>query len=84
MISSFIEPDLFIERKQFAVDARAQKAFLGEFLEFFFEFPFTTTNDRRQHHDALAFRQAEHVLHDLINALARDRRAADMAMWNAH
>ena len=80
VISSFVEPNLFVERQQFAIDTRADETFFRELLELFLELAFAAANDRREHHHAFAFGQSEHVLHDLIDALSRDRRAADVTV----
>src|SRR6185369_7650347 len=83
VISSFVETNLFVERQQLAVDTRAQKTFLREFLQFFLKLTFATTNNRRERHHAFAFRQREHVLNNLIDTLPRDRSTANMTMRNA-
>ncbi len=83
MVPAFVEPDLLIQRKQFAIDTRAQKSFFRELFQLFLELAFAATNDWRQHHHTFAFGQREHVLDDLIDALASDCRAADVTVRNS-
>ena len=83
VILAFIEGDLFIERTQNAVDARADKALAREFLQVLLEFALAAAHDGRHHHQAIFGFQREHVLQDLLRRLARDLVAADGAVRNA-
>ena len=47
-------------------------------------FAFASTNNRCQDHYALALGKYKNVLNDLLNTLAGDRCAADVAMRNAN
>ena len=80
MVLAFVERDLFVQRTQHAVDARADKALAGEFLEILLVFAFAAADHRRQDHEAIFGLQGEHVLQDLLGGLARDFAAADRAM----
>src|SRR5687768_13948702 len=80
MVATLIQTNFFIERQQFAVNARPQESVFREFLQFLLKLSLSTTNDRRENHDAFTFRQSEHVLNDLIDTLARDRSPAYGAM----
>ncbi len=80
MITPFIQANLFIQRAEFAIDARPDESILGQLCQLFLEFTFTAANDGRQDHDALAFGQREYTLQNLIDTLPRDRRAAAIAM----
>jgi len=84
MIAPFVETNFFIQRAQFAIDASANKTVARQLCQLFFEFAFSTAHDRRQNHDALAFRQGTYVLQDLIDTLARDRCAASRTMRNTN
>ena len=56
MVAAFIEPNIFVERSQFAVDSRANETIAGQLRDLFLEFAFAAAHDGRQNHDALAFR----------------------------
>ena len=54
MITAFVQTNLFIQRAQFAIDARANESVFRQLGQFFFEFAFAAAHDGRQDHDALA------------------------------
>ena len=83
VILALVERDFFIQRAEHAIHAGAHEALAEEFLEILFVFAFAAAHDGRQDHDALAFRQREDLLQDLLGALARDFDAASGAMRNA-
>ena len=64
-----VERDLFVERPQHAVDARAHEALPRQLLQVLLVFALAPAHDRRQHHDAV-FR------------LAAPARAAGSARWS--
>ena len=83
VILAFIERDVLIEGTQNAIDARADKALAGQFLQIFLVFALAAADHRRHHHEAIFGFQREHVLQDLLGGLARDFVAADRAMRHA-
>jgi hypothetical protein len=83
VILALIERDFFIQRTQHAIHTRADKALSKELFEILLVFAFPATHDGRKNHDALAFRQREDLLQDLLGALARDFDATSGAMRNA-
>ena len=54
MIAALVQPNLFIQRAQLAIDARANESVLRQLGQLFFEFAFAAAHDGRQDHDALA------------------------------
>src|SRR5262245_11836421 len=84
MIAALVQRDLFVERTQFAVDARAVEAARPELFNLFFELAFAAAHDRREDHHALAFGQFLDVLNDLVGGLARHRPPAVVAMRLAY
>src|SRR5437660_6453950 len=80
VIAALVELDLFVERKQLAVNSGAKKPVVRQFFQLFFEFAFAAADDRRHDHYALVLRQRQHVQHDLFDALTRNRRVADGAV----
>src|SRR5262249_35978945 len=84
VIAALVQRDLFVERAQFAVDARAREAARPELFELLFEFAFAAAHDRREDHHAFAFGQLLDVLDDLVGGLARHGPPAVVAMRLAH
>src|SRR5262249_2599119 len=82
-LAPLVEAYVFVERTQLAIDARANEAVARKFCQFLFELAFAPTDNWRQHHHALPFRQFEYVVKDLIDALAGNRRAASRAVRQA-
>ena len=78
VVAPLVELDLFVERDQLAVNARAQEAVLAELLQLLLELALAAAHDGREHHHALAFGQREDAVDDLLDRLARDGRAADV------
>src|SRR4051812_26010900 len=66
VIAPFVEPYLFVKRKQFAINARPQEPIFGEFLKLLLKLALATAYDRRKNHHTLALRQRENILHDLL------------------
>ena len=83
VVLALVERDVFVERAQHAVDARAHEALPRQLLEVLLVFALAAAHDRRQHHDAIVRLQREHVLQDLLGGLARDLVAADRAVRHA-
>ena len=83
VVLAAVERDFFIERVQYAVDAGADESLAGELFEILLVFAFSAAHDGREDHDALALRDGEDLLQDLLAALARDLDAASGAMGDA-
>src|SRR6266550_8219569 len=84
MIAALIETYFFIERAELTVDARADESVASQFGQLLFEFSFAAANNRGQDHHSLAFRQREHVMQNLLDALAGDGGAALVTMGQAN
>src|SRR5258706_6081612 len=80
MVAALIQTYFFIQRAQFAIDARANESVAGQFSELFFEFSLAAPNNGSQNHHALAAGQGQHILQNLIDTLTRDRRPALITM----
>ena len=86
VILALVENRRFVERNEFAIDARADVAVLRELLQLLAIGAFAPANDGRQDHDAvvgLAEIAVQDGLDDLLAGLARDGLAAIRAMRNA-
>ena len=66
-----------------AVDAGAHEALARELFQILLVFAFAAAHDGRQDHDALALRERQDLLQDLLGALARDFDAAGGAVRDA-
>ena len=75
-----VELDLVLEQAQLAVDLRAREALGAQLLEQVLVLALAAPHDRRQHHEAGALVERHHVVDDLLDRLARDRRAAVVAV----
>jgi len=75
-----VERDLLIETAQLAVDLDPAEAFGAQLLELAAVFALAAADDRRQHHEAYAFRQLHHLIDDLLRRLAGDGAPADVAV----
>ena len=80
MIAPLVELDFFVEREKFTINASAQETIFSEFLKLFLKLALAPTYHWREDHHTFAFRQRQHVLHDLLDALPRNLRAADLAV----
>ena len=56
VVAPLIELNLFVERQQFAVDARAEEAVFSQLLKLLLELALAAADDGGEHHHALAFR----------------------------
>ena len=83
VVLALVERDFFVERAEHAIDAGAHEALAEKFFEILLVFAFAAANDGREDHDALALRQRQDLLQDLLGALARDFDAAGGAMRDA-
>src|SRR5262245_12205131 len=84
MVFSLVESYFFVEGKQFTINSGSQEPVLRQFFQFLLKLALPAAHDRRQDHDPLALREAEHVLYNLINTLPGDRGAANMTVRDAN
>ena len=80
MVAALVQANLLIKRTQLAVNPRPNETIARELGNLFLEFAFPAAHDRRENHHPFAFRQRQHALQDLIDALACDGLAALWAM----
>src|SRR5581483_8531796 len=79
-----VELDRLLEQALLAVDLHAREALLAELLEDVPVLAFPVADDRRVDGETRPFRQPQHLVDDLLDALAGDRAAADRAVGPAH
>ena len=75
-----VELDLLLEQSLLAVDLHPGEPVPPELLEDVLELALAVAGDRRVDGELRALRQAQHLLHDLIEGLAGDRPPADRAV----
>ncbi len=68
------------ELADLAVDPGAGEPLAGELLQELLVFPLPPADDRREHLEPGAFRQLQHLVHDLVGRLPADRSAAVVAV----
>ena len=84
VLELLVEDDLLLEQPLLAVDLDAREAVAAELLEHVAELALAVAHDRRVDGEARPLREREDLLDDLIEALPRDRAAADRAMRPPH
>ena len=80
VLELLVEGDLLLEQPLLAVDLDAREAVAAELVEHVAELALAAADDRRVDREPRALRQREHLLDDLVEALAGDRPAADRAV----
>ena len=69
VVLSPVQPDVFVERPQLAVDARPGEAARPNGLQLLLELPLPAADDRRQHVDALVLRREADDVDDALQGL---------------
>ena len=80
VLELLVEDDLLLEQAHLAVDLDAGEAVGPQLLEHVAELALSVANDRRVHREPRPLGQRQDLLHDLVEALPRDRPAADRAV----
>ena len=80
VLELLVELDRVLEQAQFAVDLGPRVAVGPQLVEELAVLALAAAHDRREHHEARAVLELHHLVDDLLDRLAFDRRAADVAM----
>ncbi len=80
VLELLVEDDLLLEQAHLAVDLDAREAVGSQLLEHVAELALAVAHDRRVHREPRPLGQRQDLLHDLVEALPRDRPAADRAV----
>ena len=80
VLELLVEDDLVLEQPLLAVDLDAREPVAPKLLEHVAELALAVAHDRRVDGESRAVRQREHLLDDLVEALAGDRTPADRAV----
>ena len=80
VLELLVEDDLVLEQPLLAVDLDAREAVATELLEHVAELALAVAHDRRVDGEPRSLGQREDLLDDLVEALPRDRAAADRAV----
>ena len=80
VLELLVENDLLLEQALLAVDLDPREPVPAELLEHVTELALAAADDRRVDRELRPLRQRQHLLDDLVEALARDRPPADRAV----
>ena len=80
VLELLVENDLLLEQALLAVDLDPREPVAAELLEHVAELALAAADDRRIDRELRPLRQRQHLLDDLVEALARDRPPADRAV----
>src|SRR5262249_58615462 len=80
VLELLVELDRLLEQALLAVDLDAREALGAELFEDVLELTLPVADDGRVDRELRALREAEHLVDDVLEALTRDRLAADRAV----
>ncbi len=80
VLELLVERDLLLEQALLAVHLHAREALAAKLLEQVAELALAVAHDRRVHREARPLRELQDLVDDRLEALARDRAAADRAV----
>ena len=80
VLELLVEDDLLLEQPRLTVDLHAREALGADLVEHVAELALAVAHDRRVDRELRPLGQTEHLVDDVLEALAGDRLAADRAM----
>ncbi len=80
VLELLVELDRIFQQAQLAVDLRPRVAVGAQLVEELAVLALAPAHDRREHHEARALLELHDLIDDLLDRLALDRRAADVAV----